>query len=43
MANRSAGRNLPLITLTPATWGWVVVTLLLLVLVILMAQARAFG
>lgn len=43
MANRSAGRNLPLITLTPATWGWITVTLLLLALVVLMAQMQAFG
>jgi hypothetical protein len=43
MVNRSAGRNLRIITLGPATWGWIVVTLMLLALVVLMAQMRAFG
>ena len=43
MANSSTGRNLRPITLTLATWGWVVATLLILGLVVLMAQARLFS
>jgi hypothetical protein len=38
MANSSTGRNLRPITLTLATWGWVVVTLLLLALIVVMAR-----
>jgi hypothetical protein len=43
MANSSTGRNLRPITLSFATWGWVVATLVLLALVVVMAQARVFG